>query len=62
MSATYEFLSPSPKFLPGVPPEGVSVARDEGVGRVSVGGYASVPDLRAPSPPTYFLFEERGDL
>ena len=63
-SAADDFLSPSPKFLPGVPPEGVSVARDEGVGRVSVGGYASVPDsdLRAPSPPAYFLFEERGDL
>ena len=49
-SAADDFLSPSPKFLPGVPPEGVSVARDEGVGRVSVGGYASVPDCYSPTP------------
>jgi len=49
-SAADDFLSPSTKFLPGVPPEGVSVARDEGVGRVSVGGYASVPDCYSPTP------------
>ena len=49
-SAADDFPSPSPKFLPGVPPEGVSVARDEGVGRVSVGGYASVPDCYSPTP------------
>jgi len=66
-TAADTFLS-SPKFLPGVPPEGVSVESDEGIGRESVGGHASVSDsyphsdLPPLSSPTYFLFEERGDL
>ena len=66
-TAADTFLS-SPKFLPGVPPEGDSVERDEGVGRESVGGHASVTDSYPPTLtfppylPTYFLFEERGDL
>ena len=49
-SAADDFPSLSPKFLPGVPPEGVSVARDEGVGRASVGGHASVSDCYPPAP------------
>jgi len=39
---------PSP-LLPGVPPEGVSVESDEGVGRESVCGYASASDSYPPT-------------
>ena len=48
-SAADTFPSPSPKLLPGVPPEGVSVESDEGVGRESVCGYASASDCYPPT-------------
>ena len=48
-SAADTFPSPSPKLLPGVPPEGVSVESDEGVGRESVCGYASASDSYPPA-------------
>jgi hypothetical protein len=40
--------SSSPKLFPGLTPEGVSVERDVGVGRESVGGYASASDSCPP--------------
>ena len=56
-SAADTFPSPSPKLLPGVPPEGVSVESDEGVGRESVCGYASASDSYPPTLtfPPYLL-------
>ena len=50
--------SSSPKLFPGLTPEGVSVERDVGVGRESVGGYASASDCCPPTltfPPHLLL-------
>jgi len=50
--------SSSPKLFPGLTPEGVSVERDVGVGRESVGGYASASDSCPPTltfPPHLLL-------
>ena len=58
VSADDAVPSSPPKLFPGFSPEGVSVERDEGVGHVSVGGYASAFDCYLPtltSPPRLLL-------
>jgi len=49
VSADDAVPSSPPKLFPGFSPEGVSVERDEGVGHVSVGGYASSFDCYPPT-------------